>query len=278
VDIAQSMINAASNKKQKHYVLIMFNLRKAESVKELQILERMLHNNFPEFGILKLEDPEEGLKVLLLKQVDIIILEWSFLNDNSLAVEYARECKQRIKCPILFLTRDEPNLILNYQKKMLLYEELDDYISVPVEPPEFTRKLKKMIQTEGRAAKRFRIDVVLSVLRLKDELTMTAKLVDMSLVGFSMNLESSENISNLAQIRVTFPLKPFALFHPQYGEVIKFSAKVRRVSIDGRRLGCSFEHLTSLQSDCLTRMLEFLAKKPKSPQFQTYGKIAGVQK
>jgi hypothetical protein len=278
VDLAQSVIQAASNKKQRHYVLVMFSLRKAESIRELHVIEKLLGKNFPDLGILKLEDPEEGLKVLLLKQVDLIILEWNFLSDNALAVEFARECKQRVKCPVLFLTKSETDLISNYRKQMALYEELDDYAGFPTEPVDVVRKMRKMVQTEGRAAKRFSVEVPMEILRLHDEGKFTGKLVDMSLVGFAISLESTEGLANLAQIRVSIPLRWFGIFHPQYGDYIKFSGRIRRISIEGRRLGCSFEHLTALQMDCLTRMLEYLAKKPKTAVFQNLRNLLGATK
>jgi hypothetical protein len=93
-------------------------------------------------------------------------------------------------------------------------------------------------------------------------------LVDMSLVGFGVLVKQEPLLTRGEQVRIHVPLPPFGLFHPQYGEVLKLAGRVRRMSIDGHRLGCSLEHVTAMQLDCLTRLLELVVRKNRLARLQ----------
>ena len=198
------------------------------------------------------------------KACDVIDL---FL-DDLLAIEYALEVKKRKKCPVFFTTRNEKRLIEQYRDLMGLFEEMDDYLSCPVDPVEFARKLRRAATLDTRAAKRFVMSESVSVLRLDTDVTVRAKLVDLSLVGFGIEVAADPLLTRSEQVRILVPLPPFGIFHPQYGELLKLSGRVRRVSIDGARVGCSLEHATPMQADCLTRLLEQVARRQRLVKLQ----------
>jgi hypothetical protein len=267
-DVAQALLTQPGNRKKKRYVLHLVETTRS-SVQESKIITRAVGQAMPEHTLIRLEDPDEALKVLLLKNVELMILDHTFFDDDVLSVEYAAEVKKRKKCPVFFTTRSQKKLIESYRTLMTLYEEMDDYAGVPLDPVELARKFRRAATLEGRTAKRFPVQQEISLHRIDNDSVHKAKLVDLSLVGFGVEVSKELLLARTEQLRIQIPLVPFGLFHPQYGEWIKLAGRVRRVSIHGQVVGCSFEHLTPLQSDCLTRILEQAARKARMAQLQT---------
>jgi hypothetical protein len=261
-DAAQALLSTPSSRRKKRYILHLVHPKFASDV-DIRVVTRAVGSACPEHTLIRLEDPDEAIKVLLLKNIELIVIDHSFFQDDVLAIEYGLEIKKRKKCPLFFTTRNENNLIREYRDRMSLYEEMDDYLVTPLDAVELSRKLRRAGALESRAAKRFSLNEDVNLLRVNDDSNARVRLVDLSLVGFGIELTVEPLMTRLEQIRIQVPLPSFGIFHPQYGEFLKLSGRVRRVSIDGRRVGCSFEHLTPMQSDCLTRLLEQVARKAR---------------
>lgn len=260
-DVAKSLLNSNSSRKKRRYALLLFSAREGGGQRDVRTIEKVFASALPDMTLLRLEDPDEGLKVLLLKNIELIIIDDTFFGDDVMAVEYAVEAKKRKKCPIVFVTSNERRLIEEYRKQMALYEELDDYLSTPVDFIELSRRLKRVAAEDGRAAKRFNVDEKLAMYRLDTGTHMTGTLTDMSLVGFGLTLDHDVVFRRHEQIQVSVPLMSFSIFHPQYGDFLRLSGKVRRISIDGKNIGCSIEYITPMQNDCLVRLIEQVAKR-----------------
>lgn len=273
-DVAQALLAApGSGRRKKKYVLHL--IRGAHvNPSDVRAVVRAVALGMPDHTHLKLEDPDEALKVLLIKNIEFIILDCSFFGDDLLSVEYALEIKKHKKVPVYFITRNEGRLIREYRERMALYEEMDDYSSSPIDLVELTRKLRRASTLDSRAAKRFSVDEKVLVRRLVSDTFEEARLVDLSLVGFGVQIETLPLLTRGEQVRIHLPLPAFSLFHPQYGELLKLAGRVRRVAIDGRRVGCSLEHATPLQLDCLTRLLEQIARGQRVQKIQTLPKEA----
>lgn len=261
-DAAQALLATPSSRRKKRYILHLVHPRFASDA-DVRVAVRAVASACPEHTLIRLEDPDEAIKVLLLKNIELILLDHSFFQDDVLAVEYGLEIKKRKKCPLFFTTRSEQNLIREYRDRMSLYEEMDDYLLSPLDPVELARKLRRFGSVESRAAKRFAMNEEVLLLRVNDDSQVRARLVDLSLVGFGIELKVEPLMSRMEQVRIQVPLPSFGIFHPQYGEILKLSGRIRRMSIDGRRVGCSLEHLTPMQSDCLTRLLEQVARRAR---------------
>ena len=83
-----------------------------------------------------------------------------------------------------------------------------------------------------------------------------ALLNELSLVGFGLKHDGDHIFIMNEQIKINIPLAHFKTFHPQYGEFLPLSGKVKRISIDGQHIGFSIEHLTAFKTETLMNVLE----------------------
>lgn len=258
---ANALFQTGSNRRKKRYVLLLLSSKGADA-RDIRTIERAVQVNLPEHTLIRLEDPEEGLKVLLVKNVEHVIIDVSFFNDDALSIEYGLEAKKRKKVPIFFVAKNESTLIGEYRRLMFMYEELDDYVLAPVDFVEIGRKLKRAVTMDARAARRFSVNQPVRIERIDaSSKECVGTLVDVSLVGFGLDVDTEGMFRRGEQVRVWIPLSAFGIFHPQYGEFLKVAGKVRRLSIDGKNVGCSVEHLTPMQNDCLAALLEQVARR-----------------
>jgi hypothetical protein len=254
-DYANQILSGPKKKAKKKYILFLHSKNAAQG--DLRAIERGFSREGKDKVIIRLHEPEGGLKVLMLKSIDLIILDHSIFEDEATAAEFAAELKKRRKVPILFVCKDEQRLIAAYREHLPLYQELDDYVLSPVDSVDFANRFKRSVSGIARAAKRFELDAPVKVFRLNDNRLFEARLTDVSIVGLGLKVSGVRLMRN-EQVRVILPLKHFEIFHPQFGDLFKIAAKVRRVSLEGESIGCSIEHLTPLQSECLNRVLEQL--------------------
>ncbi len=253
-DYTNQILSGPRKKVKKKYILFLYS-KESQGSHDVKAIERGFQRGGKNQIIIRLHSPEEGLKVLMLKSIDLIVLDNSIFDDEVTSVEFAAELKKRRKIPILFIAKDEQRLISAYQEHLRLYEELDDYVLSPVDPIDFSHRFKRSSSEGARAAKRFNADAEIEVFRLLDSKTHKSRLRDLSMVGLGI-LVPNVNIKRGEQIRAIIDLRYFGLFHPQFGDVFKVAATVRRLSIDGSSIGCSLEHVTPIQSECLTTLLE----------------------
>lgn len=273
-DVTAALMQAEKNKQKKRYVLLLFHSKRTQD-SDIRTIERAVQMALPGHTLIRLEDPDEALKLLIIKNVELIILDHSFLPDEQLSIEYSMEAKKRKKCPIFFISRDEQKLITEYRKNMYLYEELDDYLLAPIDALEMARRLKRIETTKGRSAKRFATDAAVKCYRLDQETPYTGNLTDLSLVGFALSLDENLVFRRNEQIQIHIYLPAFFMFHAHYGDFLRLAGKVRRVSIDGRKIGCSIEHITPMQQECLTAIMEKLAKRNRRARLEKASEKAG---
>jgi hypothetical protein len=259
-DIASELIRKDSPRKKKRYLLLLQDAnRRADA--DLKTFDKVVQTHFKDHVLVRMEDPDEALRLIVIKNIDLVVMDSFFIEDMAMRVEYAAEIKKRKKIPILFFCESEEKLIKEYRTHMGLYEELDDYVATPVEFVDLAKRSKRMLAGDGRKAKRFQIGSPIEVQALDAPSPIPAVLSDLSLVGAGITWTSEEKMERGTQIRMTIPLRKFGLFHPRCGDFIAFSARVMRVSIDGRTLGCALLHLTELQAEVLNTLLEKVSKK-----------------
>ena len=259
-DVAKALLQTPDSRRKKRYAMMLFSSKNADP-KEIRTIEKAVQVGLPEHTLIRIEEPDEGLKVMMVKNVEYVILDSSFFNDDLLAVEFAVEAKKRKKCPMFFVSKNDGLLIQEYRRLMYMYEELDDYVLSPIDFVELSKKLKRASMIESRAAKRFTIGQSVGIDRLDTSEQLRGTLTDISLVGFGMVVGQEAIMSRLEQVRVQIQISTFGIFHPHYGEFLRLAGKVRRISIDGKKIGCSLEFVTPMQSDCLARVLEHVSRK-----------------
>lgn len=259
-DYANQILSGPKKKTKKKYILFLHSKSAAQA--DLRAIERSFEKEGKDKDkvIIRLHQPEEGLKVLMLKTIDLIVLDHSVFEDEATSAEFAAELKKRRKVPILFVCKDEQRLISAYREHLQLYEELDDYVLSPIDTTDFCNRFRRSVSGNARAAKRFELDVAVKLFRLNDNQLHDARLNDISIVGMGLKVSGARLLRN-EQVRIIVSLRHFDIFHPQFGDLFKIAARVRRVSLEGETIGCSIEHLTPLQGECLNRILENLNAK-----------------
>jgi len=277
-DPAGKSIFEPSHKTKKKYLLFLYTLSN-EHEEKIRAMEKAIQKTLKDYILVRFEDPREGLKALILKNIEIVIIDSSLFNNTSISIDYALECKKRKKCPILFVAKDPQKLIQEYREKLFMYEESDNYFSEPLDIDEFTKKLQQVGSSAGRSAKRFAINIPLKLYRLNNNTQYSVTLTDLSLVGFGLILNHEDIFSQHEQIQIKIPLSIFKIFHAQYGEFLPLSAKLRRLSINGDNLGFSIEHITPMQIEVLCEILSVLNYKAKLSKFSEKPKeMAGIKK
>lgn len=270
-DLAGKSIFESTPKKKKRYILFLYTMS-PEREERINIIAKAIQRTLKGYVLVRFDDPDEGLKALIVKNVEIVIIDSSLFKNDVISVDYAIECKKRKKCPILFIASDPLKLIHEYREKLFIYEEFDNYFSEPLDMAEFSKKLYQLGASKGRVAKRFNINVPLKLFRLNNGKQYSVTLTDISLVGFGIYHANEDIFSQDEQVQIKIPLVPFKLFHPQYGEFLPISGRLRRVSINGDTMGFSIEHLTPLQIEALFEILSVinyrtrlsrLSEKPK---------------
>ncbi len=247
-------------KKKKRYVLYLFKLSRDDETR-IRTVEKAIQTALNEHILVRFEDPNEALKALLVKNIEIIFIDYSLFNDDNVSVDFGVECKKRKKCPLFFVAKNEETLVKKYREKLSLYEEFDDYFKEPIDFIEISRKIKRASTTIGRRAKRFSLGIPLKVYRLNSDIYEDVILNDVSLVGFSLGLKNEHFFKTNEQVKIKIPLHDFNLFHPQYGEFLPIAGKVRRISINGKNIGCSIEHSTPMQIEVLMNLLEKVTRR-----------------
>ncbi len=262
-DVAAALLSQPTSKKKRRYVLLL-GAKSSVNDQDLRTMEKSCGSALTEHTTLRLEDPDEALRAVVVKNVELIVLDPSFLRSTELSVDFALEVKRRKPCPIVFLTREENKLVELYRQKVNLYAEMDDYLAKPVDPLEAQSRLRRIASIEGRAAKRVSLGTPAEVYCLNSGRTLRATLADLSLVGFGLTLEEQQVIRTGEQVRVSLNLAQCGIFHPFYGDQLRLAGRVRRISLDGTRVGASTEHLTAMQHDCLVRVLEVFLRRQRA--------------
>jgi len=236
---------------EKKKFILFLNHSKTDFSRDAVTVRQAIYSVLVDHSIIPLSDPDEGLKILLLKDFELIVIDHSFLHNETLTVEYALEAKKRRKRPIFFITLNEQKLITAYRKLMFMYEEADNYFTCPVNFLEVSKTLRRVDVSENRRAKRFILNKPLQIYSLELDTMINAHLTDISLVGFGLKLDASHSFKRNDQLQIHIPISWYGLFHRDFGEILKLSGRVRRISIDGNKVGCSLEFITETKQECL---------------------------
>ena len=250
-------------KSKKKYVLFLFSTERLEPGRQ-KFFETALASAIKDFTVIRIEDLDEALKALLVKNVELVVMDSSFLHSDMLSVEFALECKKKKKVPILFVPLEPSNLIREYRDKLYGYQEFDDYLNVPLDESDLVKKLKKLGYAKSRAAKRYEVNVPIIMYRLNNDRQYSVFLNDLSLVGFGVKIESHDIFKISEQVQIKIPIYRYGIFDRNYGDFLKISGRLRRVSIDAKTLGFSNEFLSSTQSELLMNLIEKLSMQTKS--------------
>ncbi len=217
----------------------------------------------PEFKAFNLVSTSYSLSevksFVIEEKIYLIIFDHNyFMGKEEETFKEAEKVKTVFNCPFLFLTKNPTLLVKYYEKYLFAYEEVDDYVSCPIDKIETNKKIQFILKGENRQAKRFKWETPIKVCLLNEDVKFTTELVDLSVVGFSFQIHPEFPINLKDQLEVKIPLSGFGIFHPELGEVLRLSGRVKRFSIAGKNVGCSIEHGTSTQKHLILDILQNL--------------------
>ena len=133
--------------------------------------------------------------------------------------------------------------------------------SEPYNESDLAKKLKKLGTAKSRAAKRYEINVPIKMFRLNNDQKYDVVLSDLSLVGFGIKIKTHDIFKITEQVQIKIPTYRYDIFDINYGDFLKISGRLRRISIDSQTLGFSNEFLSSSQTGLLLKLIEKLAQQ-----------------
>lgn len=254
--------------KNKKHAIFLYN----ESLlyePEFQALDKAVFQGLSHFVLVKTKDPDDVIKAFHLRPIKILILDNSLFQSDALAVDFALELKKiNHECKIIFVPIHEDELLQCYRNKLFAYEENDDYIPMPADVNIISKRLRDFSQKESRTTKRFSLrnfNAQMEIIESGEK--RDVQVSDLSLMSFACLLPEGLTLKKGTQLTINIPLYHFKYFHRQFGEFLKLAGKVQRVSLDGKQVGCSIEHITPLRLEALMVVIEQLSvvsKKNKS--------------
>ena len=246
-------------KKQRNYIVLATgsNLSgevKDEVVKYLQSLSKA-------FVLVQPRNAEE-LARQISRSIHLLVLDDSFAERVKLLklVRFMKEKLTSSGMPVMFLTRDPAGLTAVYRRELMAHQEMDDFIALKgLSAVEVVARVKQAIETRNRRrSRRFNVAMPISYQLLGNSQLAECQLIDISLHGAQIAGAPAGSVFKVkSQIRIEIPVA--ATIGSAEGEILRLSARVRRVSVDGDRAGVSFEHLNDRHVLALTKLVTALA-------------------
>lgn len=246
-------------KKQRNYIILALGSSLAAAAKDevtgyLQSLSKA-------FVLVQPKTPED-LARQISRQIHLLVLDDTFAERGKLLklVRFMKEKLTSAGMPVLFLTRDATNLAADYRRELMVHQEMDDFISLKgISGIEIIARIKQAIETRNRRrSRRFKVSLPVAYQMLGASQWTSCSLVDISLHGAQIVDPSPGAVFQLkSQIRMEIPVA--AEIGSADGEILRLSARIRRVSLGGERAGVSFEYLNDRHVLALTKFVTALA-------------------
>ncbi len=245
----------APKKKRKSYVI----LATGDGVDEdtVAAIQKFMKTQYSKISLVIAKNSEEVLRYSTRNVILTIIHDEFVSRPETLAiVRKLKEAKTDGPMPTLFLTKNAPALVDHYQRELLPWHEVDEYVQHEDVPRhDIFRKIKSGIETQfRRRAKRFKVDMPLHFQVLDTgDVKYEGRLIDFSLHGALISTTSGvHNFSTRDQIMVHLPLSKYVKGE---ADILRISARVRRVLISGDQAGLSWEYLSDDKLAVMTKLL-----------------------
>ena len=160
--------------------------------------------------------------------------------------------------PVLFLTKNARQLVVDYHKHLILYQEADEYIQYTGVPKQNVyARIKIGIDTQNRRrSRRYSVNIPLKFYHLDQDREIDGVLEDLSIHGSILRASDDCLFRDCDQLKLNIPTTN--LIYLGDGDFLKLSARVRRVYISGTRVALSFEHMSDTQHYKLGKLLSVL--------------------
>jgi hypothetical protein len=250
----------APRKKRKNYVV--FAVGESFHKDTAASMEIFVRKNFPAMAIAAPKNIQD-LKRLFTREISLLVIDdhFSSLDDTLDVVAYFKEKKNATLSPVLFLTEDPSRLITSYQKRLMIHQEVDNYIpyrNLPLAQI-YARIQHGLNIKEARRSRRFSIVVPVKYLLLSRNKFFDGQLIDISIHGAVLKSSLEEGFKVSDQLKLHLP--SFGILPNQNGEFLRLSAKVRRLFLSGDKCGISWEYISDEQHFLLTKYVTELVNR-----------------
>ncbi len=245
----------APRKKRKSFIVVATGAQ--TDPETTQAIVRYLKASYPKFSVATPQNSEEFLRQFS-RNINLLIVEDTFAGlDATLdLVKTMKQKKSESAIPVLFLTKDPDALVHAYSKKLSLWHEVDEYIVPALNPRVYLyAKIKTGIEERyRRRSRRYKMNfpVTYTLLDYGDR-RFKGQIVDLSVHGAQLVSSEGHLFNPRDQLIVHLPYSSYV--SDGATDVIRLSAKVRRIFISGDRAGVSWEYLSDGKLELVSRML-----------------------
>lgn len=215
---------------------------------------------YPELAIAIPRNSDE-LTRQFSRNISLLILEDEFdKRDYLFELIKALKSKSPNKAiPVLFFTKNPKELITDYHRYLLPYQEVDDYIdSKSSSNSQIVTRIRNAVEyDQKRRSRRFQTDLEIRIFRLSKDDWTEGKLVDISMHGAVLESKESDVFREFEQIKLSIPSQKYSKSND--GDWFRLSAQVRRIFIAGTKVAVSFEYLTDKQYGMLCEFVTSVA-------------------
>lgn len=245
----------APRKKRKNFVI--FAAGESADPETYQAMIRFIKATYPKYAVATPQNPEEFVRQFS-RNIVLAVVDDNFvgLEETLDLVKLMKQRKTEAAVPVLFMTKDPDKLIAGYRDKLALWHEVDEYI-VPssVKRQYLFAKLKNGIDDRyRRKSRRYKAQFPVNYTILDSgDRKYRGTIIDLSVHGALLKTEDEHTFTLRDQILVHMP---YGMFVPETeSDILRVSAKVRRIFIAGDRAGVSWEHLSDHKLELLSRMM-----------------------
>lgn len=256
----------APRKKRKNYVFFALGSSFPRALKGR--MKDFVQKAFPQLAIAEPVNSSE-LGRLFGRNISLVIVDHHFDKEETVfrLIKALKEKRAKEIIPVLFLTNSPEKLIKMYNQFLLKYQSTDDYVEYEKSSTQkVLSRIKLGIEVAEKSQLRpYTIKHKISFFHLDYNQTFQAEVIDLNIHGGQIVALGDCIFKEDDQIKITMPINK--LIKSDRGDFLKISARVRRVFIGGTHAAISFEHVTDMQRQLLTKVLMAIVSDELS--FQT---------
>jgi len=256
----------APKRKRKSYVVMA--LGKGVNIDTASVLNNFVKSQYKQFAVSNPKTIEE-LARQAARNLQLIVLDDEFgeLNQCLETVKLIKQKKHDAMVPLLVMTRRPEELVLAYNKILLPWQETDEFVAhITSSQSQILARVKSGLEASNRRrSRRYKIDLNCRYSVLGEEKfdgdtlkpTMReGRIIDISVHGCLLKSLDGRMFKPRDQVKIHLPVS--AVISARDGDIVRLSAKIRRVFISGVQIGVSFEHMSDRQLYAITEFVTSL--------------------
>lgn len=250
----------APRRKKKNYVTLALGNDIDSGLK--QRIEYYIKLNHSNLSVIYVSDVKELAK-MYTRQISLLIVSDSFveLGQKIEIIKRFKEKNRKSGMPVLFFTQDPDALTAVYNKKLMAYQEVDDFVVWDRKSDQHIFALIGSMLSQNhrfRRSRRFPVPFRVKYFDLRSSETYEGVLLDLSMHGALLQKHKlSPLLKDRDQLRVSIKLE--GLSDLSHGESIHLSARVQRTAIGGEKAGISWEYMSEDKSTILLKLMTSVA-------------------